>query len=145
MSINDRRFYSVDEVAQRLGLQVRTVRGYVRSGRLKAVRIGKQYRVTREALEELTGTSADAARPDVPRRRHVRVSSIVRVDAISPESAQRVTTMLLAAAKSPRDEDEPLRVDSGYDEERGQLEVFISGSPVTTIGMLKMVAKLTES
>ena len=51
-------WFSVDQVAQRLGLHVRTVRNYVRDGRLKAVRIGKQYRIARSDLEELTGRSA---------------------------------------------------------------------------------------
>ncbi len=49
------RMYSVEEVAARLGLHVRTVRNYVRDGRLKAVRIGKQYRIAAADLEELTG------------------------------------------------------------------------------------------
>jgi len=47
--------YSVDQVASLLGLHVKTVRGYVRDGRLKAVRIGKQYRITREDLEAFAG------------------------------------------------------------------------------------------
>ena len=47
--------YSVEQVAELLGLHVRTVRNYVRDGRLKAVRIGKQYRISRANLEELTG------------------------------------------------------------------------------------------
>ena len=60
--------YSVDQVAAQLGLHVRTVRSYVRDGRLKAVRIGKQYRIAREDLEALTGhpvagTSGSAAPP----------------------------------------------------------------------------------
>ena len=48
---------SVFDVAQRLNLHVKTVRGYVREGRLKAVRIGKQYRIAREDLEALTGAA----------------------------------------------------------------------------------------
>jgi len=47
--------YSLDQVADRLGLQVRTVRSYVRSGRLHAIRIGKQYRVSQESLQVLIG------------------------------------------------------------------------------------------
>ncbi|HEX2286751.1 MAG TPA: helix-turn-helix domain-containing protein, partial [Mycobacterium sp.] len=48
--------YSAEDVAQRLGLHVRTVRGYVRDGRLKAVRIGKQYRIRHADLEAFVGT-----------------------------------------------------------------------------------------
>ena len=45
------QLYSVEQVANRLGLNVRTVRGYIREGRLSAVRIGKQYRIAAEDLE----------------------------------------------------------------------------------------------
>ena len=41
----DQDLYSVEQVAEQLGLHVKTVRNYVRDGRLKAVRIGKQYRM----------------------------------------------------------------------------------------------------
>jgi len=42
--VND-RLCSVEHVAERPGLQVRTIRSYVRDGRLTAVRIGKRYRI----------------------------------------------------------------------------------------------------
>ena len=62
--------YSVEQVADRLGLHVRTVRGYIRAGRLKAVRIGKQYRIARADLDALTGRPAGRAgdRPAGPAR-----------------------------------------------------------------------------
>jgi helix-turn-helix protein len=60
------------------------VRRFIRDGRLPAKRIGKEYRITRSALDEFAGTPAtepsDAA---IPRTRQVLVSSIVDVDAIS--------------------------------------------------------------
>ncbi|MEE3921927.1 helix-turn-helix domain-containing protein [Micromonospora sp. BRA006-A] len=54
--------YSVEQVADLLGLHVRTVRGYIRSGRLRATRIGKQYRIARADLDALTGRPTAAAR-----------------------------------------------------------------------------------
>src|ERR1700730_15399487 len=102
--------YSVHQVAQRLGLHVRTVRNYVRDGGLKAVRIGKQYRIAREDLEAFTGRSVTvSARDTAPHHRHVEVSSIVQIDAIDPDQASRMTNLLLGAAKGPREDDEPLR------------------------------------
>ena len=142
MTENAPEFYSVEQVAEQLGLHVRTVRAYLRTGRLKGVRIGKQYRIRREDLEALTGRSS---RPEpVRRHRHVDVSTIVQVDAISPDSVSRITNMLMAAAKAPRGEDHPLRVDTAYDDERARLKVFVSGSMETTIGMLRLVHKLSE-
>jgi excisionase family DNA binding protein len=37
------QLHSIEEVAKLLGLHVRTVRNYVREGRLKAIRIGKLF------------------------------------------------------------------------------------------------------
>src|SRR5262245_4494565 len=93
---------SVEQVAERLGLHVRTVRNYVRDGRLKAVRIGKQYRITRDHLEALTGQqrAAASAPPIASAARHAEVSSIVQIEAIGFDAASRVTNSLLAAAKS---------------------------------------------
>jgi excisionase family DNA binding protein len=132
--------YSVEQVAERLGLHVRTVRNYVRNGRLKAVRIGKQYRIAREHLEALTGQPADArGTGSEPSRRHVEVSSIVQIEAIGFDAASRVTNTLLAAAKSRPEGDDPLRVDTIYDQERARLKVILSGSVATTTSLLKFM------
>jgi excisionase family DNA binding protein len=114
--VSEARLYSLEQVAERLGLQVRTVRSYVRSGRLKAIRIGKQYRVTRESLEDLTGAALPGEA--VPPHRQVEVSSVIQVDAVSRDTASRVTHHLAGAAKALRDDGSALRVETIYDEER---------------------------
>jgi excisionase family DNA binding protein len=138
--------YSVDQVAERLGLHVRTVRNYIRDGRLKAVRIGKQYRIAREHLEALTGQPAAAHGPESePPRRHVEVSSIVQIEAIGFEAASRVTNALMAAAKGRPADDEPLRVDTIYDQERARLKVILTGGIATTASLLKFMNAYLKS
>jgi excisionase family DNA binding protein len=137
-----RQLYSVEQVAELLDLHVRTVRGYVRDGRLKATRIGKQYRIAAEDLEAFTGRPLPAVEP-VRRTRHVEVSSVVEIDAISPEAADRVTNMMMAAAKGA-DDGQPLRIDAVYDRERGRLKVIVLASMDNTLGMLKIVRALTS-
>jgi excisionase family DNA binding protein len=135
--------YSVEQVADRLGLHVRTVRNYVREGRLKAVRIGKQYRIAREDLEALTGRPVPAPdRETVGRRRHVEVSSIVQIDAVDPVDASRVSTMVMAAAGAPRDGDQPLRVETVYDEERARMKIVVLGGAATSAELLRLVDAL---
>jgi len=139
-------FFSVEQVAQRLGLHVRTVRNYIRDGRLKAVRIGKQYRIAREHLETLTGAPAVAQTTDNERaHRHVEVSSIAQVEAISFDVASRVTNALMAATKGRPEGDEPLRIDTIYDQERARLKVILTGSIATTASLLKFMAAYLES
>ncbi len=45
------RYLSPLEVAQHLGVQVETVRDWIRRGELRAVRLGRLLRVRREDLE----------------------------------------------------------------------------------------------
>jgi excisionase family DNA binding protein len=136
----NQELYSVEQVAERLGLHVRTVRNYVRDGRLKAVRIGKQYRIAREHLDALTGQPAIApGTGTAPPRRHVEVSSIVQIEGIGFEAAGRVTNTLLAAAKSRPEGDDALRVDTIYDQERARLKVILSGGIATTTSLLKFI------
>src|SRR5262245_17023385 len=144
---DDGGFLSIDQVAARLGLHVRTVRRYVREGRLGAVRIGKQYRVAREALDALTGRAPapalDAAA--APIARHVEVSSILQADGVDKDAASRVTNALLAAVKGRPDENGPLRIDTIYDPERARLKVILNGSVTTTASLLKFVNALLEA
>lgn len=44
--------YSCESVAERYGVRIRTVWGWIRKGKLSAIKIGKQYRVTSEDLRK---------------------------------------------------------------------------------------------
>ena len=50
-------FFTVAEVAELLGLQPVTIYRYCRAGRLASVKIGKEWRIHRAALDELLGRS----------------------------------------------------------------------------------------
>ena len=137
--------YSVEQIANLLGLHVRTVRSYVRDGRLKAVKIGKQYRVSRADVEALTGRPAAALEPEpVSRTRQVEVSSIVEVDAISPASASRLSTVLLASGDR-RDSGFPARVETVYQAERGRLKIILLGSMDAIVSTFKLIQFVLDS
>jgi excisionase family DNA binding protein len=133
----------VEQVAERLGLHVRTVRNYVRDGRLKAVRIGKQYRIAREDLEAFTGGAVPALPAETVRRtRHIEVSSIVQIDAIDRTQADRVANTLMAAAAGGRD---GLRIETIYDEERGRMKIVILSDVATGADVLRLIDTVTGS
>jgi excisionase family DNA binding protein len=126
--------YSVEQVADRLGLHVKTVRNYVREGRLKAVRIGKQYRIAREDLEAMTGRPEPPTEP-VRRSRHVEVSSIVEIDAISSEAANRVSMSLVSAASG-------IRIETIYNEERAHLKIILVGDMDKNVSYLQFIGAI---
>ena len=52
------KVYTLAEVAEILQLTRRTIYTYVRTGRLRAVKLGKTWRVTPEAIRELLANGA---------------------------------------------------------------------------------------
>ncbi|MEU4595076.1 helix-turn-helix domain-containing protein [Micromonospora aurantiaca (nom. illeg.)] len=125
--------YSVEQVADLLGLHVRTVRGYIRSGRLRATRIGKQYRITRADLDALTG------RPAPPSAPGAEVSSVVRLDGVDRAAADRLATLVLAGVNTHHDPDRPLRVQTVHDEERHRMTIMILGDLTATADLLRLL------
>jgi len=143
---DDSELLSADQVAARLGLHVRTVRRYVRHGRLRAVRIGKQYRVSREALNALTGREESAGQKAVvASARHIEVSIIMHVDGVDAETARRVSSGLMSAVNGRPEESVPLRIDTLHDPARSRLKVILNGSAATTAGLLKFVHAYLEA
>lgn len=118
-------FYSVEQVAERLGLHVRTIRNYVRDGRLAAVRVGKQYRIAHEDLEAFVGREVPARPP--AGERHVEVSSIVEVDGIDTATADRLTALLMSLGGGDRRGEAPLRIETVHDRERNRMKVIVLG------------------
>lgn len=137
------RFYSPEDVADFLDLNVRTVRGYVRTGKLPAVRIGKQYRIARADLLRFTGrtSSPSAAKESVA----ATVTTVVRLDGIPPEQMQRVSALMHGAAQGRSDPDRSLQLQLLYDEEAPCLHVTIVGDPADTARALDIVHAFLET
>ncbi len=138
--------YTVEQAAELLDLHVKTVRRYIHDARLKAKRIGKEYRITRADLDEFTGGALPAqAAVAASRTRQVIASSIVDVDAISPEESHRITTYVMASLNSRRGEGDFPNVNSVYYPEMGKLRITVTASPALTASMLQMINGLLEN
>jgi excisionase family DNA binding protein len=132
--------YSAEQVADILGLHVRTVRGYIRDGRLPAVRVGKQYRIAERDLQAFAGVVTD--QPTNSPRAHA--STVVHIDDVDRITMDRVTAHLTAAAVSRSSHPGQLNVHSTYDESACRLTVFVVGDPESTAAALRLLADLTR-
>ncbi|MEJ0005909.1 MAG: helix-turn-helix domain-containing protein [Steroidobacteraceae bacterium] len=136
---------SVFDIASRLNLHVKTVRSYVRDGRLKAIRIGKSYRILNSDLEAFTGQPVPPTESEMARRqRHVEVSSIVQIDAISAEVSSQLESSLAAFVYGNSKCGEPLRIESIYDRNIGRMKIILLGGANRTSAALKFIAALIE-
>lgn len=132
-------WYSVEQVAEQLGLHVRTVRAYIRDGRLPAVRIGKQYRIARPDLDVFTG------RPAAPVRPRAEVSAVVEIDGVGAAAADRLSTFLVAGAQLSGGAADPLRVRTVHDDGRARLKIIILGGAAATAGILQSLHDILEA
>jgi excisionase family DNA binding protein len=137
--------YTVEQAAEVLRLHVKTVRAYVRDGRLKATRIGKSYRIARTDLEAFAGGPVSTpAREAAVRRRQAQVSSVIRVDAVSPALRDRVAGLVSGIAAAPSESSERLHITINYDEEHASMTVIVTGDLTGSAEILRLVSAVVE-
>jgi excisionase family DNA binding protein len=147
--------YTVEQFAERLKLHPKTVLRFIRDGRLRAVKVGKSYRILRSDMEAMTGVAPgayripraglDTAMKDGERRTRVRVTSIADIPDVGPDDAQRLARMLPAMRMGQEAHPDPMSIDVIYDPARRHLKVLVVGSPADTAIVLKMTEVLAES
>jgi excisionase family DNA binding protein len=120
-------WHSPEQVAGVLGLHVRTVRGYIRDGRLPAVRIGKQYRIAQRDLDAFTGGAHRAA--------SAQVTAVVELDDVSAALADRLSTLVVAGVQLI----DGLRVQAVHDPSRAHLKLIVLGPPAATADVLHTI------
>jgi excisionase family DNA binding protein len=129
-------FYTVAEAAQRLKLHERTILRLIASGRLRAAKVGKQYRILRSDLDSLGGTFAPAASP----AELARATSIVDIPAVDAEFAQRCAVVLPSARMGREAAGNQMNIEITYDPARRHLKVVLVGSPAETAAMLGLLS-----
>lgn len=136
---------SVEQVARILALNVRTVRNYVRSGALKATRIGKQYRIALADLEAFTGRPvASHVERLLPPGGRVEVSAIISVEGVTAALASRIASMLTATADVLRSIEQPVAVATTYDAQLDRLRVLLAADLKSTRDFLSMINAVLE-
>lgn len=50
--MNTQEFYTAKEISDKLKLNVMTIYRYIKSGKLKAYKIGKEFRIEKQEFEE---------------------------------------------------------------------------------------------
>ena len=126
--------YTVEQFAERLKLHPKTVLRFIREGRLRAVKVGKSYRILRSELEAMTGV----IQPRGPAA-SARVTSILDLPDVGPELAQRMARQVPAVRIAQEAHPDPMSLDVAYDPARRHLKIVIVGSIDDTAVMLKMV------
>lgn len=127
-------FLTVDAAAAILQMHPKTVQRHIREGRLRATKLGKQYRLLRSDVNAFAGAS------EQPRARQARVTSIIDVQNVDSLLLQRLTAVLLGASQGKNPSTTPMSVDIAHDSAHGSAKVIIVGSPDDAAMLLKLVS-----
>lgn len=147
------KLYTVEDVAQKTGLTDRTIRNYLKDGRLKGKKIGGQWRFTADDIEALFRTpgeevekksgemddflafSCDSSNPDV----------CVMVDYCCEESAAKEIAVRIYAEKDdPANNFSKGRITFEYEREAGKAHYIVRGNADFAAAMLKIIRKQTK-
>jgi excisionase family DNA binding protein len=129
--------YTVEQFAERLKLHPKTVLRFIRDGRLRAVKLGKSYRILRSDFDAFAGVTPKA------RAASARVTAIVDLTDISQDQAQRLARVLPSARMGQQTPRDPMSIDVVHDPQRGQVKVVLIGDLGDVASMLRMVETLT--
>ena len=151
----EKRFLSVEAVADILMVHARTVRRYIKEKKLGAQKFGGQWRVSFDDLKKFTGIenidelmNKKSIHPEEKKYDHkhskkVLVSSIVDVNVKSKEEALRLSNTFLAAMKSPHKE-KGARLDYLFYEDEGRARFVLWGSPNFIKNMMSLFEAIVE-
>lgn len=127
--------FTVEQVAEQLGLHAKTVLRYIREGRLAATRIGKSYRIPRAELDAFAGLSGAAAEAHAT----VRTTCITDFSGITVEMAERIAAFLQSAAMTGDANTPPLHLQTAFDPMTGALKIVAIGDPSDVARLLEML------
>lgn len=128
-------------MADILGLHPRTIRRFMREGRLKATKLGKQWRIQREHLDSLIGAQAEVG----GQSDRIHVSAVADIRVASEEDAYRITNSMLAVTTGKGPEYGDVRYESLYLKEEGKARLMFWGDAAFIGTALITMKKIVQS
>lgn len=131
--------YTVEAAAERLKLHSKTVLRFIRERRLRATKIGKQYRILRSDLDAFAGI--DSARE----AQAARVTAIIDVPDVGEDLLRRLTSTMLGAGGGHQQDGPPVSIDVAHDPVRRTAKVIAVGTPSDVAALLQLVDACLEA
>ncbi|MGD1816008.1 MAG: helix-turn-helix domain-containing protein [Pleomorphochaeta sp.] len=92
----DKKYYSVNEIANMLNLHQKTIQRYIREGKLKANKIGKAWRVEDNELK-IFANNIGITQLTNQKPKQIKASTVIDIPISDKERANRIITALNGA------------------------------------------------
>ena len=140
-------YYTVEQIANMLDIHPKTIQRYIREGKLRAVKLGKSWRVTGHDLSTFTESGGTSGAPPAYGGQRAGLSatasSVVDIDIHSRDEAIRIMNTLTAVqnAKPPEYGRSSLHIQ--FIEAEFKVRITLWGGIPFMAAMLDAVAMLT--
>ncbi|UWD49758.1 helix-turn-helix domain-containing protein [Clostridioides difficile] len=154
----EEKFYTIDQVANILEMHHKTIRKFIKDGKLEANKIGKQWRVSQEDLNsfmDVKSENKDKGDNGIEFRMNlsknlasipkVNVSAVVEINSISNNEYSRLSNLLLALTNNPALISSGSTINLKYTENENRLRVMLWGDIKFIEDMLSSISLLIEN
>jgi excisionase family DNA binding protein len=154
-------FYTIDQIAEMLGMHHKTIRKFITEGKLAASKVGKQWRISGHNLsvfmednnvkinnkksdEELSVdyTTRDDESEDTQQK--INVSTVVDINEVNKDEYMRISNTLVAVANCKEPGIGKSTVNVKYDEKDKRVRVILWGSVKFIENMLSTITMLVD-
>jgi excisionase family DNA binding protein len=147
----EKHLYSIEKVADLLGMQKKTIMRYIKEGKLNANKVGGRWRIHGNDLTSFVGTKGDSdatltcnQKPKADITPEPWVSAVVHVGNKEREEFIRISNTLIAIKSGGDDRDGRCRIDAIYFEEELKIQILIWGTLDFTGKILKIMEELLK-
>lgn len=154
------KFYNIEQVAEILDVHHKTVRKFIKDGKLRANKLGKQWRISKNDLYLFTNNKDSAV--DIGSSKNdeeiefennyykseednvIKVSSVVNIEHINEEEYIRTSNMLLSVMNC---NDEKLignRINMKYSKNEKRLRIMLWGSIDVVKDLLDVISVFSK-
>lgn len=158
----EEKFYTIDQIAEILGMHHKTIRKFITEGKLRANKVGKQWRIAGHDLSifmennnvnisnknEIEDEKMEFSNSNVDvnnKINKISVSTVVDINEVDMNEYMRISNMLIAVMNSKDSKMSNSTINIKHYPKERNLKVMLWGDTEFTKEMLEIISILTQS
>jgi excisionase family DNA binding protein len=132
----DKDYRTVEQISEMLNIHPKTIQRYIREGKLRAVKVGKSWRVSGHDLSVFIESNS-VHNENSNAERKITASSVIDIESNGVEDAMRIINMLTSAMNAKPTDSSKTSMQSQYIERENMVRV-------TFWGDIRLMSVITE-
>ena len=158
----EEKFYTIDQISEILGMHHRTIRKFITEGKLRANKVGKQWRISGHDLSlfmednnvniksnnKLENEKIEFSTGDIDsnnKTNKINISTVIDINEVDMDEHKRISNMLLALMNSKDSKISNSTINIKYYKNDKNLKVMLWGDIEFTNVMLDFISTITNT